>query len=1387
MSDPKHNGGVALPAALRRRWQPIRGGLHNIYRYDYQEFRYEDGRLLLRGNNGTGKSRVLALQLPFLLDGEITPQRVEPDQDSAKRMEWNLLLGGKHDDRLGYTWIEFGRVTAKGEAEYKTLGCALRAVQGYGIRQQWFFITSQRIGRDLFLENAVGQPLSKTKLETALGDQGKVFGSGKVEDDRRDYRNAVNQALFGLGDRYEALLNLLIQLRQPQLSRTLNEERLSNALSQALPPLPDVVLADVAEAFRSLETDRHELTDFRAAGDSADLFLKEYQRYVQIAARRRAEEVRKANSAYEATMRRLRLAEGDFERAKGELEELEKEIGQLAIDEQRAMAAESTLRDSPEMKDADALKEARIAAETAQTGAQQAQNEADEAAAVLATEEHQQQLAAEKDDVASKTLQIILTKALEGGQAAGLEQRHRDAVEFLGLPEPGADKIDPVAASLRDLTTRRLEALKHVGKLSEKVESARQQLALAQQGFNQAEGHLNESIEAERQAAARLESETAALLMLYRAWAASVTELQPSDSDEIEAEFANWCDTPEGDSPLVRMLREADRLASHGIELQRIGTQATLEAANAHLGELRDEFNLLRDGYHEPPPVPHTRGADARASRLGAPLWALCDFVSSVSDSDRANIEAALEASGLLDAWITADGRVLAQDEQDTILAVGISEPAPKDCGLDLVLVASIDQQDQRASAVSEATVRAVLRQIGLGKGAGTVWVEGTGHWQLGPLQGRWSKPAAQHIGQASREAERRRRMAELNSLIETAKEKINAIGCELEALTQRAARLRREVLEAPNDGNVRRALAQVEAVRQTVAGMRQRLTEAEARATEARRAMAVSTEERDQAAGDLGIAEWIDKLTELAEATHKYNQTLAELWPALRTQSEARSRFAVAVERAARATRNRDLRKTQLLDMQGKAAAAQEKFKTLEGTVGAAVREVQQKLEEATKRVGIVREKKNAVGQQKTGQEIKRAIAQTKISETNGELSTKEAERSGTITGLVAFVGTRQLSVAHSEFSDVEPGAWSVARAVELARRIEAALSNVDHGEEAWNRNQKEIHGHFETLQGSLRAHGYAPEASMSDGIFVVSVQFQGRSCTIAQLRDSVMTIILERQQLLDAREREVLENYLIDEVAEYLHDLLHRALNWKDEINEELADRPMSTGMKLRFLWEPISELPPTFAEARRLLLGARGTWSPVERAAVGEFLQQQIKAVRAANDTGTWQDHLGQAFDYRKWHQFGVERKQDGVWKRLTRRTHGTGSGGEKAIALTLPQLAAAAAHYRSADKAAPRLILLDEAFVGVDKNMRAKCMDLLRVFDLDVVMTSESEWGCYQTVPAIAIYQLSAREGIDAVHATRWVWNGKQRVRDDSPLPEARQPADDGEPKAPKELT
>src|ERR1700760_3643990 len=86
----------ALPEPHRERWQPLRLGLVDLFHYDSEEFWFRDGHLLLRGNNGTGKSKVLSLSLPFLFDAQLKSSRVEPDGDATKKMAWNLLLG-KHD------------------------------------------------------------------------------------------------------------------------------------------------------------------------------------------------------------------------------------------------------------------------------------------------------------------------------------------------------------------------------------------------------------------------------------------------------------------------------------------------------------------------------------------------------------------------------------------------------------------------------------------------------------------------------------------------------------------------------------------------------------------------------------------------------------------------------------------------------------------------------------------------------------------------------------------------------------------------------------------------------------------------------------------------------------------------------------------------------------------------------------------------------------------------------------------------------------------------------------------------------------------------------------------------------------------------------------------
>lgn len=1364
-------GSPPLPSAQRDRWQPIRGGLLNLFRFDYEEFRYENGHLLLRGNNGTGKSRVLALQLPFLLDGEVASHRMEPDGDPAKRIEWNLLLN-KHKDRLGYTWIEFGRRDGDGRAAYLTLGCGLNAVAGKGLVGKWFFVTRKRIGQELYLQADAGHPLTRERLAEALGDEGEVFTTAKA------YRQAVDHNLFKLGDhRYAALINLLIQLRQPQLSRQLDERRLSAALSEALPPVSTAILADVAESFRSLESDRQALDGFKAASGGAEAFLGEYTRYARIAARRRAERVRTTQSAYEQTMRQLRIEEVNRRAAAERLGQLKQRLEDLGVAEHAAGAAVEALRADPTMRSADDLDAAETRADERAAEERRCADELDQSATTTSRRQQQQADDEKRATEAWSRVESGYENARQRAAEAGLENEHRTAFETLELRDlTDSSNVNAARGLLEDAVKKRLEGSRHVQALNRRLRQSENELTKAKEAQAEITTQLDATVEQQRIARDALMKSADTLIAAYRDWCEGVSELRPDEPADIAEAVHEWCRMAEGKSPVELAKNDALSEAARRIEQLRVEVEQRRLNVRERLTELNEQAALLDSGYHEPPEPPHTRGPEARAGRAGAPLWALCDFATGVSEVDRAGVEAALVSSGLLDAWVTPEGQLLGPDVHDTILAVGTSPPAPDDQHLGQVLTPAPQAEIPGAEEVSEQTIANVLRHVGFGRNVGHVWIASSGAWQVGPLHGAWTKPAARFIGRDAREAHRQRCLAEVHGQIKVA-------GCELEEaetqmrdVLQRRQTVEDEAARAPDEASVHRSLADVDAASRSVDLLRGRVADADARVSRRRREWETEKKGRDDAARDLRVTDWIDDLQSLDDALGAFAKALAALWPTVEAHIAARDQAVAAAARAADAMAEEERRKQILLDARRKAEATAAKRDALRESVGAAVQEIRAKLEAARGRAEHIRQEQEQSRKEERQADIALNVADDRITGHEEALNAHTSHREQAIAAFGRFAASQLLATALPTVDVADPENWSVTAAVEMARRVDIDLTEFDYDDGAWNRSQKGIHRHIQELNDALLPHGYAPSSTIEDDLFVVTVPFQGRICTMSEVRAALTDEITARQTLLDAREREVLENHLIGEVASHLHDRLHAGEEWVREMNAELAERPMSTGLTLRFKWEVADDGPVGLAEARKRLLSVGGMLSPDQREALGVFLQQQIQAVRAANDTGTWQEHLATALDYRGWHRFYVERKQEDQWKRLTRRTHGTASGGEKAIALTVPQFAAAAAHYRSADKTAPRLILLDEAFVGVDTDMRSKCMGLLETFDLDFVMTSEREWGCYSTLGALAIYQLATRPGIDAVGLTRWIWNGQERVRDNTRLPGASQAAE-----------
>jgi len=122
--------------------------------------------------------------------------------------------------------------------------------------------------------------------------------------------------------------------------------------------------------------------------------------------------------------------------------------------------------------------------------------------------------------------------------------------------------------------------------------------------------------------------------------------------------------------------------APHHSAHQRRADREIVQAERNTVAAERDAVATQRD---LPPPAPYTRVA-SREDRAGAPLWRLVSFAEQVPDGDRARIEAALEATGLLDGWMLPDG-ALSGVLADTFADAALGIPPPGTSLADVLVV----------------------------------------------------------------------------------------------------------------------------------------------------------------------------------------------------------------------------------------------------------------------------------------------------------------------------------------------------------------------------------------------------------------------------------------------------------------------------------------------------------------------------------------------------------------------------------------------------------------------------------------------------------------------------------------------------------------------------
>ncbi|MBT2493008.1 TIGR02680 family protein [Streptomyces sp. ISL-96] len=1374
---------TVLPAPGRSRWQPLRIGLVDLFYYDVEEFWFRDGRLLLRGNNGTGKSKVLALTLPFLLDGDLSARRVEPDGDPHKRMDWNLLLGGEHPhpERLGYTWIEFGRLDESGQPLFRTLACGLKAVSGRGIARHWYAVTDQRVGTELNLLDATGTALSRDRLVEAVGGRGMVY------DQARTYRRAVDEALFGLGEqRYGALVDLLIQLRQPQLSKRPNESALSKALTEALPPMDQAVIADVAEAFRSLDEEKAELVAAAEAERAASAFLGHYRRYARVAARRRARLPRTEHARYEQLHRDLAQAEAERQGAEKERAAAAEQLAVLEETGARLTAQDAALRTGPEMRSARELEHA--AADAARTGQEHARAEADREQAALLHTRALGRLGAAENRLGAGQSRVIaaLTEADEAAGTACLDDALLRPADTHAVPEA------ELRRTAEEAVARRRRTLDHVEELVGEEENAVAQRQAAARRVDEAQTEVGHTGLRQSRAEESAEAAGRELVGLVREHLVGCAELTLPDPEGLLDRLQDWTAHLNGPYPARLDAAEAHRSLAGSLADRAAALTQRQTAVGERRAEAARTLAGLEAGGQRGPVAPYTRTQGLRDGLPGAPLWRLVDFAEHLDDTRRAGLEAALEASGLLDAWVRPDGAVLDAEGHDVLLMPG--EPRAGNSLAD-VLRPAVDHGDARASAVGEATMGRLLASIGLAYAdagnegdswadagrEGDTWVAADGRFRIGALAGSWAKARAEYVGEGAREEARRAAIDAIRSELDELDAEWATAAAEAAEVAARRRALDGDLAAVPDDAAVRHAYALAAAAQDASHRARTRRDECADELAEAAQRAEEAAAEAAATAADVGLPADRASLAAVRKGLADYTVVLASLWPALRERTEATRAVTEERDEAERAGARAEELAARAEEAARAAAAADARHTTLRSTVGAAVAELERRLADTARALWECEQGQRVTRETQTRADRRAYKAAGRIEQLEKDVTEAAATRAEAIGALQRFAATGLLAVALPEVAvpSLDGGPWAATPAVALARTIEAELSGADDSDGAWERVQRHLNEEYKKLQDALSRHGHTASARMVEDGMVVDIVYQGRERAVPELAEALAAEVGELQRILSAHEREILETHLLTEVAGTLQELIGAAERQVGAMNAELESRPTSTGMKLRLVWRSSRKAPTGLAQARERLRQSADAWSPEDRSAVGEFLQEQIAQQQTDDSSGSWLEHLTSALDYRSWHEFGIERQQHGRWVPAT----GPASGGERVLAVSVPLFAAASSHYATAGSPyAPRLVTLDEAFAGVDDDSRAKCLGLLHAFDLDVVMTSEREWACYPQVPGIAIAQLSRIDELAAVLVTRWEWDGAGRTRGEEPDRAGPAPAADAYPRA-----
>ncbi len=1347
-----------------------RMGFVNFWLYDDEVFQFADGRLLLRGANASGKSITTQSIIPFILDGDRTPGRLDPFGSGDRKMEYYFLGNGEKDDVTGYLFLEFKK---EGIEQYRTIGIGQRAQRGKPM-DFWGFIIldNRRIGKDLYLYKEVGDkkiPHTRQILKNLLGEGNPLVTR------QREYMELVNKYLFAFPrlEQYNQFIQLMIKVRAPKLSRDFKPSDIYKILNESLQTLSDTDLRPMVEAMEKMDDIQARLEGQQAASKALKSLRKEYDKYVAYVRAQKGRALLQWQSRYSEYTGQLNQKQQALETYTAEQQDRTAKGEELAVTTETLKREKAALDIGSIQESIDRLTERRHEEGQSRQIAADLENKIKTYDAKLVRSEKtrcqiQERAEAYKRDAAALIQMLTeLDRVLQSGCLEDLANL---------LPEPPVPDIGPVQRErlLTEGESRLLELSQQVQQgLTRLYEVERLLEDLSQHEEKLARFRCErDEFQEQRDTAQRLEDDCRDRLIegfallpgqlkelpLKQADVNKLTRLisaykGPQDSGSCQSLLADCRDERQGE--LLRL--QAD-------------TNASLRAIRKEIQSLDEELAQLRLITEavpvRPEKVDKARQLLAQRGISFLPFYEAVEFEESTTTEEQALLEMQLTDTGLLDALVVAPpdlpkAMVLLKDLSDALIDIE-AEPAhepvtglrPADCAEPL-----------------RQTVAAILKGFSsVETSQASIVLSRDGYYRHGLLEGHsLPEEGPVYLGRQARQAALQRRIASTEEERLGWENKAEQCRTELGQWENSLQILKEEYTTLPDFSDLDQSISIREGAEQHCRHLEEAVRSQEEETARVR--------ERKQKA-DRAVIE-VCRLLPYGRTKEAYEQAQGALQKGSRT---VRSLTHKINDWEKENTEIRHLQEQQALYQEGRDDTV-ERLKVQEQNLSVLAAEITaleqianspENKEKARRYEEISRELQRLDGEDRQNQV---RLGQLLIEIKNLQTATAD------LADHCADARQRR-DVAQDYFREdlyidrILPDTGAAGPALlaeaEKASHLPEALDSKNIGEMVTS-----LHGALQKNQGPLTEYhtaleNYFDEDNSGYGFLrrrarIVSA-WHSQTVYLHDFSNILEEAIDMTKALIQEEDRKLFEDVLSNTLSRKLSNRIAESKAWITDMSRLMMDMDTSMGLNFSLSWKARPQDSPealAVGELEKLLSRDVQLLTQDDMDKVARHFRSRIKhdkeAAAANDETVNYADLVRDALDYRQWYEFKMSfQRPDEPKRELTNSAFNKFSGGEKALAMYVPLFAAVNAQYRKSDrKDYPRLIALDEAFAGVDDRNISSMFDLVQQLDFDYIMNSQALWGCYPTVQKLRIAELLRPANADVVTVINYDWNGKER--------------------------